>query len=101
VWADGCAFRLRPDGALTIADGGSHEEHDLGTETLRHGWRFLPHLREHWGRVNLRVRKDSFPSPRRDACPEPASSRLEHAIQGFAQLFPARAPLKMVAKWGG
>ena len=29
VWADGCAFRLRPDGGLTLADGGLREEHDL------------------------------------------------------------------------
>ena len=29
VWADGCSFRLRPDGGLTLADGGLREEHDL------------------------------------------------------------------------
>lgn len=101
VWSDDCAFRLRNDGGLTIADGGHFEEHDIALETLVHGWRFLPSLKKHWAQTHLKLRKDSFPTPRTDACPEPAHSRLLFAAERFAELFPGRAPLQMAESWAG
>ena len=90
VWSGECSFRLRPDGGLTLADGGHAEEHDLSADTLRHGWRFLPHLRQFWSQTHLKLRRDSLPHPRRDACPEPAAGRMSAAVEQFAALFPVR-----------
>ena len=86
VWSGDVSFRLRKDGGLTIADGGRLEEHDIGVETLLHGWRFLPSLRQHYAVTHLKLRRDSFPVPRVDACPEPAQRRLTFAAENFSKL---------------
>jgi glycine/D-amino acid oxidase-like deaminating enzyme len=101
VWAKGVSFRLRKDGGLTIADGGQLEEHDIGVETFLHGWRFLPLLRQHYACTHLKLRRDSFPTPRTDACPEPSEARLEFARENFGKLFPALPPLRMARSWAG
>ena len=101
VWAKGVSFRLRKDGGLTIADGGQREEHDIGLETLLHGWRFLPLLRQHYASAHFKLRRDSFPAPRIDACPEPAEARLELAKENFRKLFPALPPLRIARSWAG
>lgn len=90
MWAEGCSFRLRVDGSLTIADGGAMEEHDLAMESLRHGWRYLPHLRHFWRQINPKLRLDSFPAPKTDACPAPTMARLESALQEFGRMMPGR-----------
>jgi glycine/D-amino acid oxidase-like deaminating enzyme len=101
VWAKGLSFRLRKDGGLTIADGGQLEEHDIGVESFLHGWRFLPLLRQNYACAHFKLRRDSFPTPRTDACPEPAEARLELARENFSKLFPALPPLRMARSWAG
>lgn len=101
VWAKRCSFRMRPDGHLTIADGGFREEHDVGWETLLNGPRFLPALTHFWRQTNLRLRRNSFPRPRPDACPAPNSARLASAVREFSHLFPAAPPLKIERSWAG
>lgn len=101
VWAKGISFRLRKDGGLTIADGGQLEEHDIGLETFLHGWRFLPLLLQNYDCAHLKLRRDSFPTPRTDACPEPTEARLDFARENFSKLFPALPPLQMARSWAG
>ena len=96
-----CSFRRRLDGRLTIADGGFAEEHDLGLESLRNGPRFLPALSHFWRQTNLRLRADSFPTPRVDACPKPNLARLHAALDTFGSMFPRRPRLSIEDAWAG
>jgi glycine/D-amino acid oxidase-like deaminating enzyme len=101
VWASRCSFRRRADGGLTIADGGFREEHDVGWESLRNGPRFLPALAHFWRQTHLRLRADSFPAPRVDACPAPSPARLHAALAELSAMFPSLPPPTLQEAWAG
>ncbi len=110
VWSR-VAFRQRRDGGLTIASG-LEGDHDLTPQTLRHGVRFLPRLREeraegrsvimHLGRPFLDdLRGTSAYRRQRVLDPAPSGRLIAGALAGLKNAFPGLGDVRVVESWAG
>lgn len=94
VWAPRVSFRKRPDGALTIADGGHAEEHEFEAyASTVHGWKYAPGYLSNPIKVNF-VHDISH---KRD--PNPNPKRIDQATDSFAKLFPRLPQLRIREIW--
>lgn len=116
AWAPGFAFRKRADGGYSVANGLSNR-HDIGPDSFRYFWDFLPLLKMEWRHVGPRLGRPFFdprhlagkwrldePTPFeavRVLDPDPVDGHLDEAWSSLVAAFPEFARTTIAQRWAG
>lgn len=108
AWCKQFAYRKRLDGGYTIADG-SQNRHDIGADSFRYFFDFVPMMRQEWGSFSLglpaRPAADSAgatPFERtRMLDPSPLEKRLAATYADLQQAFPIFRGVPVEQAWAG
>ena len=111
AWCEKFAYRKRLDGGYTIADGGQNS-HDIGADSFRYFFDFLPILRKEWRSVSLGFAAPSAGTAGDDRTlsefertrtldPVPRSRRLEQTFAALGDAFPVFKGVKVEQQWAG
>jgi glycine/D-amino acid oxidase-like deaminating enzyme len=108
AWCTDFAYRKRLDGGYTIADG-SQNRHDIGADSFRYFFDFVPMMRQEWSSFNLGL----FTGPASNGAgdtqfervrtldPAPLGSRLSATYAAFQKAFPVVKGVAVEQAWAG
>ncbi|MDB5552615.1 MAG: hypothetical protein JWL86_2599 [Rhizobium sp.] len=108
AWCKDFAYRKRLDGGYTIADG-SQNRHDIGADSFRYFFDFVPMMRQEWGSFSLGLSTGqasdstgSTPFERtRTLDPSPLENRLLATYAALRKAFPIFEGVGVVQSWAG
>jgi glycine/D-amino acid oxidase-like deaminating enzyme len=108
AWCTDFAYRKRLDGGYTVADG-SQNRHDIGVDSFRYFFDFVPMMRQEWGSFSLGLSagpaSDSLGETAfertRTLDPAPLENRLSATYSALQKAFPIFNDVPVEQTWAG